>query len=307
MKVIRIGTRKSALALTQTEWVASALKHEYPRLRVDVQKIVTKGDRIVHVTLSKVGGKGLFVKEIEQALLNGAIDVAVHSMKDVPGEMTDGLTLAAVCKREDPRDCIVSREGRPLAELPRGAVVGTSSLRRQAQIKRFRPDLRVEPVRGNIDTRLRKMRDGQFDAIVLAAAGLHRMGWSDLITEYLDVDVSLPAVGQGAIGLQCRADDEETIQILQALNDEATERTVAAERAFLKRLGGSCHIPVAAFGELVGGHIRLTGLVANASGSRMLTERVTGEDPERIGRELAEQLIGKGAGELIASLSSEER
>lgn len=305
MRTIRIGTRQSALALTQTEWVIKELRAKFPELTVETKPIVTKGDRILNVTLSKVGGKGLFVKEIEQALLDRKIDVAVHSMKDLPGEMADGLTLGAVSKREDPRDCLISREGQKLDELPSGATVGTSSLRRQAQVKAYRPDLNVEPVRGNIDTRLRKMREGQFDAILLAAAGLHRMGWQNLITEYLDVGVLLPAVGQGALGIQCRADDEEVLSLLKTLNDCATAFTVTAERAFLHRLNGNCQVPVGAFGTLEGNDVTLTGLVADPENAHVFRQSASGNDPERLGRQLADQVSATGAGRVLASLRRE--
>lgn len=302
MHTIRFGTRRSSLAMTQTEWTIDQLRTSFPDLTFETKKIVTKGDRILHVTLSKVGGKGLFVKEIEQALLNGEVDVAVHSMKDMPAEMADGLTLAAICKREDPRDCFISREGETLDELPAGAVVGTSSLRRQAQLQAHRPDLKVEPVRGNIETRLRKMREGQFAAIVLASAGLHRMGWHEIITEYLDTDISLPAVGQGAIGLQCRKDDAETRSLLQTLNDETTAQVVQAERAFLHRMDGNCQIPIGAYGILEEDEIELTGLVADPEGPKILRELIRGTDPEHLGQQVAERLIDMGADKILASL-----
>lgn len=305
MRAIRIGTRKSSLALTQTDWVIRELRHAFPDVEVETKAIVTKGDRILDVTLSKVGGKGLFVKEIEQALLNKEIDVAIHSMKDLPGEMADGLTLAAISKREDPRDCLISRDGKKLAELSSGAVVGTSSLRRQAQILAHRPDLRVEPVRGNIETRLRKMREGQFDAILLAAAGLHRMGWQHVITEYLPVDIVLPAVGQGALGIQCRSGDEETIALLKVLNDPATAFPVTAERAFLHRLNGNCQVPVGAYGtvEKGGKEVALTGIVADPLAENVYRRSIVGSDPVQLGRQLAEEVSAAGADKVLASLA----
>lgn len=300
MRTIRIGTRQSALAMTQTEWVIKKLNNAFPQLTLETKPIVTKGDRILDVTLSKVGGKGLFVKEIELALLNGEIDVAVHSMKDLPGEMSPGLTLAAITKREDPRDCLISRNGDKLIELPEGATVGTSSLRRKAQLLAHRPDLHVEPVRGNLNTRLRKMREGRFDAIVLAAAGLHRMGWQHLITEYLDFDLMLPAVGQGALGLQCRADDEEVISRLKVLNDSETALTVTAERAFLHRLNGSCQVPIGAFATVEGDKVALSGLVADPHKADMYQQSATGTDPERLGQQLADQVAEMGADQVLA-------
>lgn len=305
MRTMRIGTRRSELALKQTEWVIKKLIDSFPQLTVETKPIVTKGDRILEVTLSKVGGKGLFVKEIEQALLNREIDVAVHSMKDLPGEMAEGLTLAAITKREDPRDCLISRNGQKLNELPAGAIVGTSSLRRQAQLKALRPDLNVEPVRGNINTRLRKMREGQFDAILLAAAGLHRMGWQHLITEYLDIDRVLPAVGQGALGIQCRVDDEAVISHFKVLNDVETTSTVTAERAFLHRLNGNCQVPIGAFATTDGVKVALTGLVANPNNTDIYQQSATGTEPERLGRELADQVAAMGADQVLALLREE--
>lgn len=306
MPTIRIGTRKSELAMTQTKWVMAELKRQFPDIVLETKPIVTKGDRILNVTLSKVGGKGLFVKEIEQALLNGEIDVAIHSMKDLPGEMAEGLTLAAISKREDPRDCLISNDGKKLAELPKGSVVGTSSLRRQAQTLAYRPDLIVEPVRGNIGTRLQKLREGQFDAILLAAAGLHRVGWENLITEYLDVDVLLPAVGQGALGIQCRSDDTEVISVLERLNDPDTAFAVTAERAFLKRLDGDCQVPVGAFGVVHHGRsVSLTGLVAEPRAKHVYRHSASGTDPVQVGEQLADEVAAMGARDVLAALRGE--
>lgn len=305
MGTLRIGTRRSALARTQTEWVIQQLTAAHPGLHVETKTIVTKGDRILDVTLSKVGGKGLFVKEIEQALLNREIDVAIHSMKDLPAESADGLLLAAVSARADARDCLISRSGMKLDELPPGSVVGTSSLRRQAQILAHRPDLKVTPLRGNIDTRLRKLRDGKFDAILLAAAGLKRMGWEEQITEHLDVDVMLPAVGQGALGIQCRADDEKTLALVKALNDAPTALTVAAERAYLHRLYGNCQVPIGAYGTLTNGEITLTGIVGDPNGTRIYRRSGTGDDPVRLGEQLADEVAAMGADDILASLREE--
>lgn len=303
MRTILIGTRKSELALTQTDWVIKELRKKNPGIKVETKPIVTKGDRILDVTLSKVGGKGLFVKEIEQALLNKEIDVAIHSMKDLPAEMAAGLTLAAISQREDPRDCFVSREGKKLAELSPGATVGTSSLRRQSQLLAYRPDLRVEPVRGNIGTRLRKMREGQFDAILLAAAGLHRVGWQNLITEYLPIDIILPAVGQGALGIQCRSDDEEVMSLMQGLNDPATAFPVRAERAFLNRLDGNCQVPVGAYGTMESDEvIALTGAVGDPQGKHVYRRSRKGTKPEQLGEQLAAEVAAMGADQVLASL-----
>ncbi|BCU81227.1 porphobilinogen deaminase [Polycladomyces abyssicola] len=302
MRTVVVGTRKSALALTQTGWVMDRLREANSRWELRQEKIVTKGDRILDVTLSKIGGKGLFVKEIEQALLDGRIDIAVHSMKDMPGEIPDGLVIGAVTRREDPRDCLITRSGQSLEELPSGARIGTSSLRRQAQILAYRPDVTVEPVRGNLDTRLRKMQEGQFDGILLAVAGLSRMGWQDRVTQALSTDIMVPAVGQGALAIQCRADDTEVLEGLKKINDPETERAVRAERAFLHAFEGGCHLPVGAYAEETGGLIRLIGMVAHPDGQKVLRGTVEGTEPEQVGRTLAQQLLEKGAGELLSAL-----
>ncbi|SFJ42412.1 hydroxymethylbilane synthase [Thermoflavimicrobium dichotomicum] len=305
MRPLVVGTRKSLLALTQTNWVVEQLKEICPDVQVRQEKIVTKGDRILNVTLSKVGGKGLFVKEIEQALLDKRIDFAVHSMKDMPAEMPEGLVVGAIPFREDPRDCLISREGYTLDELPSGAVVGTSSLRRQAQILARRPDLQVKPVRGNLDTRLQKLRDGKFDAIILAAAGLRRMNWKEEVTEILSTDTMLPAVGQGALAIQCREDDQELLELLVKLNHEQTARAVRAERAFLKSFQGGCHLPLAAYAEWVDGQIHLSGLVADPSGKQVIQATLVGQDEWELGQKLAGQLIDQGARQLLAQVQKE--
>ncbi|MDN4592675.1 hydroxymethylbilane synthase [Polycladomyces subterraneus] len=305
MRTVVVGTRKSALALTQTGWVMDRLREANPRWELRQEKIVTKGDRILDVTLSKIGGKGLFVKEIEQALLDGRIDIAVHSMKDMPGEMPDGLVIGAVTQREDPRDCLITRSGHSLEKLPPGARIGTSSLRRQAQILAYRPDVTVEPVRGNLETRLRKMEEGQFDAILLAVAGLSRMGWQDRVTQALSTDIMVPAVGQGALAVQCRADDTEVLEGLKKINDPKTERAVRAERAFLHVFEGGCHLPVGAYAEATDGSIHLIGMVAHPDGRKVLRGAVEGAEPEQVGRILAQQLLEQGAGELLSALREE--
>ncbi|PTX59372.1 hydroxymethylbilane synthase [Melghirimyces profundicolus] len=300
MRTVIVGTRRSELAVTQTQWVLNRLKGNMPEgWECKQEKIMTRGDRILNVTLSKVGGKGLFVKEIEQALLDGRIDLAVHSMKDMPADMPKGLTMGAVTLREDPRDCLLSREGLTLKELPENAIVGTSSLRRQAQILAFRPDLRVKPVRGNLNTRYKKLMDGQFDAIVLAYAGIERMGWQEKVTEILPEDVMLPAVGQGALAVQCRAGDQEMMNVLQAINDPVTEQTVTAERAFLHAYDGGCHLPIAGYATLEGDRVRLRGLVAHPSGHPVIRGEREGKDPGETGRRLAEELRDRGAKELL--------
>lgn len=310
MRTIIVGTRQSALALTQTGQVVEQLKyicteHAIP-FDFQLRKIITRGDQILDVTLSKVGGKGLFVKEIEQALLNGEIDMAVHSMKDMPAEIPEGLRIGAIPKRVDPRDCMISTMAGSIRELPEGAVVGTSSLRRASQLKAFRPDLRLESIRGNIDTRLRKLEEGQFDAIMLAAAGLHRIGWENRITEYLSPEICLPAVGQGALAIECRADDRDMLALLALLNHPETERVVAAERSFLNRLNGGCQVPIGAYGEFSGASsdgdravVRLTGMVGSPDGTTIIKEWLTGPEPGELGVKLAEKLIDRGADHIL--------
>lgn len=305
MKTVSVGTRKSVLAQTQTHWVLDRLKELQPNWNWRVEKIITKGDRILHVTLSKLGGKGLFIKEIEEALLEGRIDLAVHSMKDLPAEMPGGLTIAAVTHREDPRDCLISRTGLGLDELPSGSVVGTSSLRRQAQILGRRPDLEVKPVRGNVDTRLRKLEEGQFDAIVLARAGLSRLGLEGRITEVLTVDKMLPAVGQGALAVQCRSRDESVLRLIRRINDPKTEKAVRAERAFLHAFQGGCHLPVAAFAQVEGEKVYLEGLVASPDGCQVLRDGQEGDCPEEVGCRLAEQLLRQGADSILSAVQAE--
>jgi hydroxymethylbilane synthase len=301
MRRLTVGTRKSALALTQTGWVCEQLHKYFPEIAIEKKMIVTKGDRILDVTLSKVGGKGLFVKEIEQALLGGEIDFAVHSMKDMPAEMPEGLMICAVTEREDPRDVLISRQGLRFDELPQGAKIGTSSLRRGAQLKAARPDLDIVPLRGNIDTRLRKLEEEGLDAIVLAAAGLARMGWLDRVTERLSPDICVPAVGQGALGIQCRSDDEHLRQMLRPLDHEATRLAVTAERVLLGILNGGCQVPIGAYGEVEDNRVRLTGFVGHADGSKILRETAEGTDAVKVGQEVAARLLERGAREILAA------
>jgi hydroxymethylbilane synthase len=312
MRNIIVGTRQSTLALTQTNQTIQLLRELCEEAGLaytfEIKPIVTRGDRILDVTLSKVGGKGLFVKEIEEALLNGEIDLAIHSMKDMPFELPEGLTIGAVPKREDPRDCLISRDGLKLDQLPQGAKVGTSSLRRSAQLQAYRPDLQIESMRGNIDTRLRKLTDEGFDAILLAAAGLHRMGWGERITEYLNVDVCLPAVGQGALAVECRANDKDILELLALLNDPVTERTVAAERCLLGLLNGGCQVPIGAFavtvasasGDREENEIVLTAMVASPDGKRLLKESAVSADPMQAGTDAAQALLRLGADDILA-------
>lgn len=309
MRTIIVGTRQSALALTQTNQTIERLRKLAAEAgmpcRFEVKKIVTRGDRILDVTLSKVGGKGLFVKEIEQALLDREIDLAVHSLKDMPFELPEGLAFGAVPEREDPRDCLIGRNARSLEELPQGARVGTSSLRRSAQLQAARPDLVIESIRGNIDTRLRKLEEENFDAILLAAAGLHRMGWKDRITSYLPTDLCLPAVGQGALAVECRAEDSEVLSLLALLNDPPTARCVAAERKLLGLLNGGCQVPMGAYAYTPkapdsGAELTMTGMVASSDGTRVLKETATGSDPDRVGTQVARALLDRGADAILA-------
>lgn len=307
MRKVIVGSRRSKLALTQTNWVIEQLKQLGAPFQFEVKEIVTKGDKIIDVTLSKVGGKGLFVKEIEHAMLNNEIDMAVHSMKDMPAVLPEGLIIGCVPPREDHRDVLISKNKETFANLPSGAVVGTSSLRRSAQLLAQRPDLTIKWIRGNIDTRLAKLQSEDYDAIVLAAAGLVRMGWaSGVITEYLSTDICLPAVGQGALAVECRESDEELREWLQKLNDIDTERAVYAERAFLRQMEGGCQVPIAGYAHVdERGDIALTALVASPDGKELYKETVSGSDPENVGMTAANLLIKRGAKALIDRVKEE--
>ena len=299
-----IGTRGSQLALWQAEWVQRQLKQIVPDLSVALKRIQTSGDKIQDVPLAKVGGKGLFVKEIEEALLRKDIDLAVHSMKDLPAELPAGLHIICVPEREDPRDALLGREERTLAALPLHARVGTSSLRRQAQLLHARSDLQIEMLRGNVDTRLRKLQENQFDAIVLAASGLKRLGWDAHITECLPVDVSLPAIGQGALGIEGREDDDFVRDLVCKLEHPPTRVTVAAERAFLKRLEGGCQVPIAGHAVLQGESLTLDGLVISLDGKRYVRHSLSGSmsEAESIGRKVAEELLERGAQPILQEI-----
>lgn len=303
MRTITVGSRRSALAMTQTNGIIARLKALDLPYEWAVKQVVTKGDRILNVTLSKVGGKGLFVKEIEKEMLEGTIDLAVHSMKDMPAEMAEGLVIGAVPERIDPRDVLVTKNGKPLEDLPKGAVIGTSSLRRGAQMKAFRPDFEIKWIRGNIETRLRKLREEDYDAIILAAAGLDRMDMQEANMFRLPVELCLPAVGQGALAVQCRAEDEEMLEVLRRINDVETERTVAAERAFLHKLEGGCQVPVAGYCQMTDKNgepvLELEGLVASPDGKTVLRDKKTGTDPLDLGVSLAEELLAKGADRIL--------
>ena len=299
-----IGTRGSALALWQAEWVKAQLLAAHAELEVELVVIKTTGDKILDVPLAQVGGKGLFVKEIEEALLEGRADLAVHSVKDIPAELPEGLHLAVMPSREDPRDALVSRNGVGLDGLPHGARLGTSSLRRTAQLLHLRPDLRIETLRGNVDTRLRKLESEGFDAIVLAAAGLKRMGLSQVISEYLEPERILPAVGQGALGIETRTGDVFTNEMVASLAHEETMTIVGAERAFLKRLEGGCQVPIGAHGTLEGKTLILAGMVADLQGIRLIRRelREDARQPEVVGQRLAEVILESGGAEILTEI-----
>lgn len=303
---IIIGTRASKLALWQAEWVKSEIEKRNPGLEVALEKIKTTGDKILDVPLAKVGGKGLFVKEIEEALLARRIHLAVHSMKDVPTALPDDLHLKAITKREDPRDALISRDGKKLSGLAKGASIGTSSLRRQAQLLKTRPDLKIVQLRGNLDTRLRKLDEGLFDAVIVAGAGLKRLGFAERITELLDPEVSLPAIGQGALGIETRKDDEGTNALVLFFDHPDTSSCVRSERAFLKRLNGGCQVPIAAYATLGRGgkDLTLTGLVAAVDGTAFVKDSLTGprENAEEMGRILGEKLLKAGAWDILKDL-----
>jgi hydroxymethylbilane synthase len=304
MTTLRIATRKSPLALWQAEHVADLLRRAHAGLQVELVTMTTKGDRILDAPLSKVGGKGLFVKELEQGMLEGRADMAVHSMKDVPAELPGGLGLAAMLAREDPRDAFVSVRYAALDDLPEGARVGTSSLRRQVQIRERRPDLVVRDLRGNVNSRLAKLDAGEYDAIVLAAAGLKRLGMEARIASHLPVDVSLPAVGQGVIGIECRDDDATTREAVAALEDATSRARVGAERAMNNRLAGGCQVPLAGHATVEDGRLRLRGLVGRTDGSEVLRAEALG-DPDRaeaLGVEVAEALLAQGAARILADI-----
>ena len=303
-RTLRIATRKSALALWQAEYVKGKLEELHPGLTVELVTMVSRGDKLLDAPLAKIGGKGLFVKELEHALLEGRADIAVHSMKDVPMSFPQGLGLEVICEREDPRDAFVSNTYASLDELPQGAIVGTSSLRRQCQILEHRPDLTINFLRGNVNTRLAKLDDGQYDAIILAAAGLIRLKFQNRISQFLETDISLPAGGQGAVGIECRTGDEEIIKLIRPLHHEATARCVLAERAMNKTLNGGCQVPIASYAELKGGQLQLRGLVGQPDASTILrTQQAFPTDQyEQAGVQAAEHLLEQGAGEILAAL-----
>ncbi len=305
-RTVKIATRQSPLALWQAEYVAARLEEAYPGIKTELVKMVTKGDKILDAPLAKIGGKGLFVKELEQGMLEGTADIAVHSMKDVPVEFPEGLHLAVVLPREDPRDAFVSNHYKSLEDLPENAKIGTSSLRRQCQISERFPKAEILSLRGNVNTRLAKLDAGGYDAIILAAAGLKRLGFTDRITQTLDSSVSLPAIGQGAVGIECRSDDDEINALLAPLADEDSTIRISAERAMNERLNGGCQVPIAGFAELKEGKLFMRGLVGKPDGSVIYRVEKTGaiQDAELIGKSLADELLQSGAGKVLSELYS---
>lgn len=304
---IRIATRKSALALWQAEYVKSALEQAHPGLRVSLVPMVSRGDKLLDAPLAKIGGKGLFVKELETALLENEADIAVHSMKDVPMDFPEGLGLYCICEREDPRDAFVSNRFDSLDALPAGSIVGTSSLRRQAQLLARRPDLRIHFLRGNVNTRLAKLDTGEYDAIILAAAGLIRLGFEDRIRSSISVDDSLPAGGQGAVGIECRTADAEVHALLAPLHHRDTAVRVNAERALNKRLNGGCQVPIACYAVLEGDQLWLRGLVGQPDGGQLLRaeSRAPADEAEQLGVRVAEDLLGQGAETILKAVYGE--
>ena len=300
---LRLGTRGSALALWQANWTRAEVEKRWPDLRVELVPIKTTGDKILDVPLAKIGGKGLFTKEIDEALLDGRIDLAVHSLKDVPFELPEGIVIGAVPERDDPRDAFLS-SGETLSELRRDAAIGTSSLRRQVQLRHHFPSLNIVTLRGNVDTRLRKLAAGEFDGIILAVAGLKRLGHEARITQILDDDLMVSAVGQGALGIVCRTRDDSTRQLLQSLDHDPTRTAVTAERGLLRALGGSCQVPVAGIAKLAENKLTIKGLIASLDGVRVITDELTGSpgQAERLGIELGQRMLSKGAGEILAEI-----
>jgi hydroxymethylbilane synthase len=305
---IIIATRESALAMWQAHHIEARLHALYPGVQTHLLGMTTEGDRVLGTPLARIGGKGLFVKELELALESGQADIAVHSMKDVPMNLSAGFSIAAITEREDPRDAFVSKDFVDLESLPAGSVIGTSSLRRASQLRSRFPKLRVEPLRGNVQTRLRKLDEGRYAAVILAAAGLKRLGLSARITKILEPSYSLPAVGQGALGIECRSDRGDVIAALAALNDADTRWCVEAERALSRALAGSCQVPLGGFAQITGDSAKLRGFVASQDGSRMVYDEITtprSVPPEELGNAVAQRLIAKGARDILASLDGQ--
>ena len=301
---IVIGSRGSQLALWQANWVKSELERLHDNVDIDIRIIATSGDIIQDVPLAKIGGKGLFVKEIEEALLANEIDLAVHSMKDVPMELPTELGISVITKRENPLDALISKNGEKLADLPQGATIGTSSLRRSSQLLKYRGDFKIHPLRGNVDTRLRKVEEGKYDAILLASAGLNRLGWANRITEEISHDILLPAMGQGALGIETRLDDTKIYDLISTLNHEQTHYAVSAERSLVGRLDGGCQVPIGAYARVEKGLITLKGLVASLDGEIIYKLENVGpvDDAINIGQELGSKLLKMGANEILEKL-----
>lgn len=308
MRKLVVGSRRSKLALTQSQQFIDKLKQVRPDLDIEIKEIVTKGDRIVDKQLSKVGGKGLFVKEIQNELFEKQIDMAIHSLKDVPSVIPEGLTLGCIPDREVPFDAYISKNHTPLRELPEGSIIGTSSLRRGAQILSKYPHLEIKWIRGNIDTRLQKLETEDYDAIILAAAGLRRMGWSDdIVTTYLDKDILLPAIGQGALGIECRSDDEELLELLKEVHNKDVEKCVTAERTFLAEMDGSCQVPIGGYATINSQQqIEFTGLIMTPDGTERYEHTSIGESPTELGKEVSRVLKEHGAYEIIRKLNEEQ-
>lgn len=305
--LIRIATRKSPLAIIQAELIRSKLLKLYPEFEIQLVPLTTSGDKLLGAPLAQIGGKGLFVKELEQALLENRADIAVHSMKDVPVTITDGLEITTICEREDPRDALVANQYTDLTSLPESSIIGTASMRRSCQIKARRPDIQIEILRGNVNTRLQKLDEGQYDAIILAAAGLKRLGFENRIKHYLSIDESLPAVGQGALGIECRADDYQLKEKLAALEHIHTRICVVAERSMNHALNGGCQVPIGAYAEIINNStITLRGLVAKLDGSKILTAHASADidSAEQLGKQVAKELIHKGADKILKEIYS---
>lgn len=303
-EIVKVGTRASKLALQQTRWVISQLGNGNPDLQFEVVEIKTTGDKILDVPLAKIGGKGLFVKELEDALLDGQVNFVVHSMKDVPAELHPELQIAAITVREDPRDVLISRNNLILKHLPPDAVIGTSSLRRQTQLLHYSPTFQIVQLRGNLETRLRRVEGNGLDAVVLAAAGIHRMGWQSKIVEYMPMDICLPAIAQGALGIEVRNDQPVFQQLVAPLDHQVTHIAVLAERALLRKLEGGCQVPVAAFGEVKGDQIFLQAMVGSVQGDKIIRDSIQGsiDNPEELGIQLANKLIDQGADQILKAI-----
>lgn len=301
---LKIGTRQSLLALWQSNFIAGELRKEYPKCEVTLKKIVTKGDRILDVPLAQIGGKGLFTKEIEEELLDGTVDLAVHSLKDMPTVLPEGLCLTVITSRANVGDAFVSNKYNNFAELPQGAVLGTSSLRRRAQLLAARPDLKIVDLRGNVDTRLRKLDEGNMDAIILAAAGLQRLGHGDRIKEIIPTSVCLPAVGQGALAIECRTDNTEVREMLAFLNDTATKQATDAERAFLGLVEGGCQVPIGVHAEVQNNEIKIEAIIASLDGSTVLRNTISGdaEKAVELGQKLGNQMLAEGGQDILAAI-----